>query len=255
LNLYELLKRNSFKGLSISLVKTIAKQLFVSLDTLKKCRIIHCDLKPENILLVNLTRPHVKLIDLGSSCFESKRLYTYIQSRYYRAPEVILGIGYTTFIDIWSLGCVLFELLSGIPLFPGESETDQLLCIIEVLGPPPPHILQQSSKRSIFFDDQGETRQKTNSRGKRRIPGSRSLKNILKGADSEFFTIIESCLKWDPEERIKPEEVLSSEYFSDLPSSEAKNVVKHKKISLEDITRHVPNLQKFIAHRKRLSEA
>lgn len=225
------------------------------MDTLKKCSIIHCDLKPENILLVNLTRPNIKLIDLGSSCFDTKRLYTYIQSRFYRAPEVILGVPYTTAIDVWSLGCVLFELYTGIPLFPGESETDQLLCIMEILGLPPAQLLSHAHKRSVFFDELGEPKTKTNSRGKRRIPGTRSLRNVMKGADQEFFSIVESCLKWNPEDRIKPEDALANEYFVEAPVNEAKNVVKHKKISLEDITRHVPNLQKFIAHRKRLSEA
>lgn len=61
------------------------------------------------------------MIDLGSSCYESKQMYTYIQSRFYRAPEVILGIKYTSAIDIWSLGCILAEFWTGYPIFPGES--------------------------------------------------------------------------------------------------------------------------------------
>lgn len=203
---------------------------------------------------MHLTRPNIKLIDLGSSCFVSQRIYTYIQSRFYRAPEVILGIPYSSAIDTWSLGCVLFELYTGVPLFPGESEGDQLLCIMEVLGLPPGQLLQKASKKSVFFDDFGEPKIKTNNRGKIRIPDSRSLKNILKGADKEFFDIVEACLQWEPEMRIKPQDALKNEYFEEPVTPDTK-VVKHKKISLEDITRHVPNLQKFIAHRKRLSEA
>lgn len=72
----------------------------------------------------------IRLIDLGSSCYEDKQFYTYIQSRYYRAPEVILGIKYTTSIDVWSLGCVLAEMHTGYPLFPGESEEEQLMMYI-----------------------------------------------------------------------------------------------------------------------------
>ena len=79
----------------------------------------------------------MKLIDFGSSCFESERYYTYIQSRFYRAPEIMLGIPYTTAIDMWSLGCIVFECLTGIPLFAGENELDQMNSIMEIIGLPP----------------------------------------------------------------------------------------------------------------------
>ena len=76
------------------------------------------------------------MIDFGSSCFESEKLYTYIQSRFYRSPEIILGLGYSTQIDMWSFGCLLCELYLGYPIFAGDSEYDQLLAMMEVLGPP-----------------------------------------------------------------------------------------------------------------------
>ena len=82
--------------------------------------IIHCDVKPENITIASYSRATVKIIDFGSSCFTSDHLSSYIQSRSYRAPEVILGLPYDGKIDVWSLGCVLAELHSGAPLFPGE---------------------------------------------------------------------------------------------------------------------------------------
>lgn len=75
--------------------------------------IIHCDLKPENILIKSYKRCAVKIIDLGSSCFRSDNLCLYVQSRSYRAPEVILGLPYDEKIDLWSLGCILAELCSG----------------------------------------------------------------------------------------------------------------------------------------------
>lgn len=59
------------------------------------------------------------MIDFGSSCFEDERLYTYIQSRFYRSPEVLLGLPYGPAIDVWSMACILAELLTGFPLFPG----------------------------------------------------------------------------------------------------------------------------------------
>jgi dual specificity tyrosine-phosphorylation-regulated kinase 2/3/4 len=103
--------------------------------------VIHCDLKPENILLKSPDKSGIKVIDFGSSCFSNERIYTYIQSRFYRAPEIILGIPYTAAIDMWSFGCILAELYTGFPLFPGESEMEQLSLIMEIKGIPPEHIL------------------------------------------------------------------------------------------------------------------
>ena len=78
-------------------------------------------------------------------------VYTYIQSRFYRAPEVILGLPYTTAIDMWSLGCIVAELHTGYPLFPGENEVEQLSCIMEVFGLPPAQMLQYATRRKLFF--------------------------------------------------------------------------------------------------------
>jgi len=78
-------------------------------------------------------------------------VYTYIQSRFYRAPEVMLGLPYTTAIDIWSLGCIIAELHTGYPLFPGENEVEQLACIMEIFGPPPVQMLQLATRRKLFF--------------------------------------------------------------------------------------------------------
>lgn len=152
-NLYELIKQNQFQGLSTQLVKVFTAQLLDSLTVLKEARLIHCDLKPENILLKScvlvlsrdaylfihpasrrLQSPQIKVIDFGSACHERQTVYTYIQSRFYRSPEVLLGIPYTAAIDMWSLGCIAVELFLGLPLFPGTSEYNQITRIVEMLG-------------------------------------------------------------------------------------------------------------------------
>jgi dual specificity protein kinase YAK1 len=133
-NLYELIKQNQFQGLSIQLVKVFTSQLLDALTVLKDARLIHCDLKPENILLKSLQSPQIKVIDFGSACHERQTVYTYIQSRFYRSPEVLLGIPYTAAIDMWSLGCIAVELFLGLPLFPGTSEYNQITRIVEMLG-------------------------------------------------------------------------------------------------------------------------
>ncbi|KAJ3772923.1 hypothetical protein FB446DRAFT_734902 [Lentinula raphanica] len=151
-NLYELIKQNQFQGLSTQLVKVFMAQLLDALTVLKEARLIHCDLKPENILLKSLQSPQIKVIDFGSACHERQTVYTYIQSRFYRSPEVLLGLSYTAAIDMWSLGCIAVELFLGLPLFPGTSEYNQICRIVDMLGTPPLSMLNIGKQTAQFFD-------------------------------------------------------------------------------------------------------
>lgn len=151
-NLYELIKQNQFRGLSINLVRVFATQLLNAMTVLNEAKIIHCDLKPENILLKNLETPNLKVIDFGSACHERQTVYTYIQSRFYRSPEVLLGLPYSASIDIWSLGCIAAELFLGLPLFPGSSEYNQMTRITEMLGQPPSWMLEMGKQSGEFFE-------------------------------------------------------------------------------------------------------
>ncbi|KAL5214169.1 hypothetical protein ABZP36_003321 [Zizania latifolia] len=152
-NLYELLKRNHFRGLRMEFVRTFSKQILDAMIVMREAGIIHCDLKPENILLVPSLTPaaEVKVIDFGSACMEGKTVYSYIQSRYYRSPEVLLGYPYNTAIDMWSLGCIVAELFLGLPLFPGASEYDVLQRMVKILGGQPPDYLLREAKNSAKF--------------------------------------------------------------------------------------------------------
>lgn len=134
LNLYELLKNTQFGGVSLNLIRKFAKQVLKSLSFLSRrdVDIIHCDLKPENILLRHPKKSGVKVIDFGSSCRSNKRMYSYIQSRFYRSPEVMLGLPYSVAIDMWSLGCILAEMHTGEPLFSGSDQFDQMQKIVKV---------------------------------------------------------------------------------------------------------------------------
>jgi serine/threonine protein kinase len=212
-NLYEFIKNNNFQGLSLGLIRRFAIQMLVCLRFLRKQRIIHCDLKPENILLKQPNKSGIKVIDFGSSCFENERIYTYIQSRFYRSPEVILGLPYDVSIDMWSFGCILAELYTGYPLFPGENEVEQLACIMEVLGVPPKHLIEVSTRRKMFFDSQGNPRIVPNSRGKKRRPGGKDLVSSLRCNDPLFINFLEGCLRWDPSTRFTPEMALQHEWI------------------------------------------
>ena len=151
MNLFEFLKINDFNGFDHNLIRRFAIQLLYALKYLRQLEIIHCDLKPENILLKEENKSGIKIIDFGSSTFVDEKVYTYIQSRFYRAPEIMLGIPYTTGIDMWSLGCIMAELYIGYPLFPGESENDQMSRIIEMRDVPPANVLKISDRKMKFF--------------------------------------------------------------------------------------------------------
>lgn len=152
LNLYDLIKQNGYRGFSLGLCRVFLAQTLDALTALKEARIIHCDLKPENILLKSLEAPIIKVIDYGSACHEHQTVYTYIQSRFYRSPEIILGLPYTSSIDMWSVGCIAAELFLGLPIFPGCSNYDQISRIVECLGLPPHHMLEMGKESLTYFD-------------------------------------------------------------------------------------------------------
>merc|ERR1719230_2005470 len=213
INLYEFIKNNNFQGVSLGLIRRFAIQLLTALRFLRKQRIIHCDFKPENVLLKNPTKSGIKVIDFGSSCFEDERVYTYIQSRFYRSPEVILGIPYDVGIDMWSFGCILAELYTGYPLFPGENEVEQLACVMEVCGVPPSRILESATRIKMFFDSSGNPRLVPNSRGKTRRPGNKDMQMVLRTSETKYVDFLTGCLQWDPKERFTPEDALQQEWI------------------------------------------
>ena len=216
-NLYDFIKSNSFNGLSLSLIKRFSSQLLHALSLSSRLNIIHCDLKPENILLKQSSKSCIKVIDFGSACFSDKKIFSYIQSRFYRAPEIILGLQYSRAIDMWSLGCILVELYTGIPLFPGENELDQLLCIMEVKGIPPTSVLKSATRNKSFFDEEGRPKIIPNSRGKKRYPGTKNLHDILAGTDKFYQDFICRCLDWDMATRMTPEEALLHVWLQEPP--------------------------------------
>lgn len=133
-------------------------------------------------------------------------------------------------IDMWSLGCILAELYTGFAILPGEDESDQLACIIELLGMPPKQVLENSKRAKIFFNAKGYPRYcslKTLDDGSvimsegfsrrgiaRGPPGSRKLKNALNGCDDVYFLqFISECLEWVPEKRLTPEQAFKHSWF------------------------------------------
>jgi len=214
ITLYDFMRMNSFSGFSLSLIRKFAIQILLGMCLMQKLKIVHCDLKPENILLKHPTRSGIKIIDLGSGCFENEKIYTYIQSRFYRAPEIVFGIPYTCSIDVWSFGCILFELYTGNPLFPGESEGELLQLIMEVKGLPSKELIMRGMRWKMFFDDELKPKP-PNAKVKMRRPGSKDLRAMLNCKDKAFVDLIERCLEWDPLKRISPEDALNHQWILD----------------------------------------
>ncbi|KAJ4267784.1 serine/threonine protein kinase, CMGC, dual-specificity [Fusarium torreyae] len=240
MNLYELIKAHAFRGFSVKIIRRFTKQILSSLNLLKQHKVIHCDLKPENILLRHPLHSEIKVIDFGSSCFENEKVYTYIQSRFYRSPEVILGMTYGMPIDMWSVGCILAELYTGVPIFPGENEQEQLACIMEVFGPPEKHLIEKSTRKKLFFDSMGKPRLTVSSKGRRRRPSSKTLQQVLKCDDEVFLDFLARCLRWDPERRLKPEDAIRHEFITGRkvpiprmpPTRESSPMKRHNTISV-----------------------
>lgn len=271
MNLYELLRNQNFAGVSLNLVRKFAVQILTALRFLNRSdiSIVHCDLKPENIVLKNSKRSALKLIDFGSSCFSNQKTYSYIQSRFYRSPEVLLGVPYQTSIDMWSLGCLLVEMHTGQPLFDGLTEHEQVCKLADVLGPPPTAMFSRAcaKKRNVMY--------KQHSNGsysiipsKSFVPKQKSLNEVVKDkmysiaaatsgsytsgkqpavpsqveADYDLFLdLIRRMLHYDPDERIKPSEALEHPWLqATSPSMSAVYAEQAQSTETQDVVMSVP---------------
>lgn len=211
-DLYQILDQNNFRGFTMSEIKRVAVSVLQCLHFIHREKIIHCDVKPENILMPLREPGSIKVIDFSCSCYQNERIFDYIQTRYYRAPEIILGIPYSTQIDMWSLGCVLAEIHTGLPLFPGDDEKDQLACIMEVCSRPPDMILTKARKRSLYFDTRGNPRPLKN---KKCIVGAKKLYQVVKTRNHDFLNFIQQCLHWDANMRMTAWQGLNHEWIKE----------------------------------------
>jgi len=214
-NLYELIKGRRHY-LNPQLIKSYVWQLMKSLDHMHRKGIFHRDIKPENILIESSTEfgKGLKLADFGSCrgiC--SKQPYTeYISTRWYRAPECLLTDGYYgPEMDLWGAGCVMFEITSLYPLFPGSNEVDQINRIHKVLGTPSQDLIQKLKSRGashISFDfplDKGI-----------------GIAQLIPHAQPDAIDLMTKLLKYDASERITARETLRHPYFRDIREAESK---------------------------------
>ncbi|CAG9314423.1 unnamed protein product [Blepharisma stoltei] len=194
-------------------LQRITVQILKGLEFLHSLLLIHCDLKPENVLIKSYSRCLVKIIDLGSSCYIHDHLSSYVQSRSYRAPEVIMGCTYDYRIDIWSLGCILAELWTGNVLFQNDSVQGLLARVVGIVGPFPDYMFKHGRHVGNYFtrekliyqvSDEKVEDSSSNLGGKKImifVPKKTSLKARLRADDDMFVDFIASLLELDKEKR------------------------------------------------------
>ncbi|XP_028959952.1 uncharacterized protein LOC126626319 isoform X2 [Malus sylvestris] len=219
-NLYEFHKFNRESGgevyFTMPRLQSITIQCLEALQFLHGLGMIHCDLKPENILVKSYSRCEVKVIDLGSSCFETDHLCSYVQSRSYRAPEVILGLPYDKKIDIWSLGCILAELCTGNVLFQNDSPATLLARVMGIISPIDQGMLAKGRDTYKYFTKNHmlyERNQETN-RLEYLIPKKTSLRHRLPMGDQGFIDFIAHLLEINPKKRPSASDALKHPWLS-----------------------------------------
>lgn len=239
-NLYEYYKFNRQQEdeiyFTVGRLQKIAYQILKGLEYIHGLKLIHCDLKPENIMIKSYSRSEVKIIDFGSSCYIHDHLSSYVQSRSYRAPEVIIGCKYDYRIDMWSLGCILAELFTGNVLFQNDTVQALLARVIGILGPFPEWMMQEGKLVHKFFtedkilyqdvytEEEDPAAAQDNSDASRRgqrtgrvqllIPKKSGLSFRLKSEDLYFLDFVRSLLQIDPLRRPTASEALKHPWFT-----------------------------------------
>ena len=254
-NLRDLLKEDTNgHGLSLQAVKTYARQMFSGLQHLRECQIIHLDLKPDNIL-VSHDKKSVKLCDLGTAADKRDVIdrTEYLVSRFYRAPEIVLDMEYGYAIDMWAIGCTLYELWTGKILFTGRSNNQMIKAFLECLGWPSEKLLKKGQPASVLMnfelgpplkfisrevDPQGNVCSFHSSRyaindlqlSVRKIEQQKKItrdlktrvidaaRGITEGGPSvaeltDFADLLSATLNWNVEKRIQPKEALAHKLF------------------------------------------
>ena len=239
-SLLDCLENNGYHGLELKLVQKALQDILCPLDSLSQLHLIHCDVKPENILLENLDSAHLRLIDFGSCCVQGDPNFRYVQSRYYRAPEVALELNFDSKADVWSLGCVAAELFLGLPIFPSSSTAHHLFLIDRMLGPFPSHLINQSPRSSDYFSHENADHQPRRVKSEEEFQQigisfgdfqsyfcQTRLSDIILSYDMEaadpnverhnrqiFIDLLNHMLALDPEDRCSAEEALHHPFFS-----------------------------------------
>ncbi|KAG0502237.1 hypothetical protein HPP92_002309 [Vanilla planifolia] len=238
-SLYDFLRNNGYRPFPIDLVREIGRQLLESVALMHDLHLIHTDLKPENILVTSLEHVNVcdhknpdvslklpklsaiKVIDFGSTTYDHQEHSYVVSTRHYRAPEVILGLGWSSPCDVWSVGCILVELCSGEALFQTHENLEHLAMMERALGPIPRHMIKRADnhaeryfrRTSLNWPEGASSRESINA-----VHKVLRLQNIvMKHVDhsaGDLIDLLQGLLRYDPSERLMAREALRHPFFS-----------------------------------------
>lgn len=231
MNLREVVKRYGKDiGLNLRAVRAYASQMFLALALMKKCELMHADLKPDNIL-VNESKSTLKVCDLGSASDVTENEITpYLVSRFYRAPEIILGLPYDCSLDVWSIGCTLYELYTGKILFPGRTNNHMLLLMMETKGKFQNKLVKKARFGDQHFDEnmnflshekndvitprQIPSKPPSDLRSRLMPPGvTRKMKDEEVRLLTNFVDLLDKMLSLEPSKRPLPKDLLAHPFI------------------------------------------
>ncbi|KAG9315249.1 kinase-like domain-containing protein [Chiua virens] len=241
---YDFLKENEFAPFPRNHIQSFARQLLGSVAFLHDLHLIHTDLKPENILLVHndyrltvvpvpgkrsaptrtkrmLQSTDIRLIDFGSATFEEEYHSTVVSTRHYRAPEIILGLGWSYPCDAYSLGCILVEFYTGVALYQTHDNLEHLAMMEAVMGKMPDRFARAGARSKPEFFKEGPRldwpKPKASRQSKKDVRATKPLLEVIPPSDQinkHFLDLVRRLLAFDPAQRITVREALHHPYFS-----------------------------------------
>ncbi|PIA51599.1 hypothetical protein AQUCO_01100447v1 [Aquilegia coerulea] len=238
-SLYDFLRKNNYRSFPIDLVRELGRQLLECVAFMHDLRLIHTDLKPENILLVSpdYVSPRspkdgayfkrlpkssaIKVIDFGSTTYEHQDHSYIVSTRHYRAPEVILGLGWSYSCDVWSIGCILVELCSGEALFQTHENLEHLAMMERVLGPLPQHMLKRVDRHAEKYVRRGRLDWPEGATSRESIKAVTKLPRLqnlvmqhVDHSGGDFINLLQGLLRYDPSDRLTAKEALRHPFFT-----------------------------------------
>lgn len=232
LSVYEFLRQNNFEPFPIDQVRHISQQLCTAVAFLHQNAMTHTDIKPHNILFVNsdysmvshpeknynvkrVNRADIRLIDFGLLTRDNDQHRVIVSTRYYRAPEVILELGWSNPCDIWSVGCTLVEIYFGSPLFDTNEDCEHLAMMEKTLGAIPSSIAQATKTNCIKDGAVNYVWEGMEEKLSEFFMPLIGYKTGETDGDDNFFNLIAKMLEYEPSKRIKMSEALEHSFFDD----------------------------------------
>ncbi|XP_056619148.1 dual specificity protein kinase CLK2b [Triplophysa dalaica] len=240
---FDFMKQNHYLPYPISHVRHMAYQICLAVNFLHNNKLTHTDLKPENVLFVNaeytvtcnsqqkrdercVKNTTVRLVDFGSATFDHEHHSTVVSTRHYRAPEVILELGWSQPCDVWSIGCILFEYYSGYTLFQTHDNREHLAMMQRVHGAIPARMIRKTRKQKYFSRGRLDWSDDT-SAGKYVRENCRPLRRCV-SSDSEehhrLFDLLESLFEYEPERRLSLSTALRHPFFRCVRDASGRDV-------------------------------